>query len=328
MVLLWRSMNLKLGSARSCSTAADGRHLDLVDGGCGGFGGLDDGAVQPVGDLVGEGHLDLLKADGGQTLLVLVLGERAGDAAHVAAALGTVIRGEAILGDDVADADPAAWLKDAVDLGEHGRLVDRQVDHAVGDHHVDRGGGQGDLLDVALEEGDVAGAGLVSVAAGEGEHLLGHVQPVGMAGGTDPLGGQQHVDAATGAEVQHHLALAEVGDGGGIAATQAGQQRSLRQGVLVADGVEVGAEAGTLGPGDATGVAAGAVAATVGGLAAAAAAVGGLSAGGGLAGGRGVELADLLPQLLGVVGVGGAHGRSPWRPTTAARRRSASDRSE
>jgi hypothetical protein len=58
------------------------------------------------------------------------------------------------------------------------------------------GGREGDGLDVALEELDVGGAGLGRVAAGQGQHLLGHVEAVGLAGQPDSFGGQQHVDAA------------------------------------------------------------------------------------------------------------------------------------
>ena len=39
---------------------------------------------------------------------------------------------------------------------EHGRLVCGQIDHAVGDHDVDRGIGQRNVLDGALHELDVA----------------------------------------------------------------------------------------------------------------------------------------------------------------------------
>ena len=43
-----------------------------------------------------------------------------------------------VFGDDVADPDAPARLEDSRDLGQHGRLVDRQVDDAVGDHDIDR----------------------------------------------------------------------------------------------------------------------------------------------------------------------------------------------
>jgi hypothetical protein len=45
------------------------------------------------------------------------------------------------------------------------------------------------------------------------------------AGGSDPAGGQQHVDAAAGAEVKHDLAGAQVVDGEGVAAAEAGRDR-------------------------------------------------------------------------------------------------------
>ena len=39
--------------------------------------------------------------------------------------------------DDVCEVEAPAWLEHTVDLVEHASLVRRQVDHAVGDHHVD-----------------------------------------------------------------------------------------------------------------------------------------------------------------------------------------------
>ena len=89
-------------------------------------------------------------------------------------------RRELVLGDDVADPDPPTRLEHARDLGQHRRLVDREVDHAVRDHDVDRVGRQRDLLDHALEEvrrsSTPASRG---VAPREREHLVGHVQAVG-----------------------------------------------------------------------------------------------------------------------------------------------------
>ena len=98
----------------------------------------------------------------------------------------------------------------------------------------------------AFEELDVGGAGLGGVAAGEVEHLGGHVEPVDVAGRADPLGRQQHVDAAAGAEVEHGLAGVEVGDGGRVAAAEAGQRGGVGQ---VAEVVVVGgAPLGSSGP--------------------------------------------------------------------------------
>jgi hypothetical protein len=60
-------------------------------------------------------------------------------------------------------------------LAQHGVLVRPEVDHAVGDQDIGRVIGQGDLLDRALQEPDVLGAGLLPVALGRREHLVGHV---------------------------------------------------------------------------------------------------------------------------------------------------------
>ena len=118
---------------------------------------LHDRAVHPVGDLVRELDRDLLEPGRGEPGLVLADRERAGDAADVAAALRALGRRDPVLGDDVADAEPPAGAQDARDLGQHRRLVGREVDDAVRDHDVDGVRRQRDLLDHALEEVDVRG---------------------------------------------------------------------------------------------------------------------------------------------------------------------------
>ena len=65
-------------------------------------------------------------------------------------------------------------------------------------------------------------AGLGGVAARELEHLVGHVEADGLAGGADAAGGDEHVGAGARAEVEHDFAVVEVGDGGGDAAAEGG----------------------------------------------------------------------------------------------------------
>ena len=65
------------------------------------------------------------------------------------------------------------------------------------------------------------------VLAGEGEHLVGHVQAVRLARRADARGGEQHVDAAARAEVEDRLALVQFGDGGGVAAAERGERRGV-----------------------------------------------------------------------------------------------------
>jgi hypothetical protein len=136
-------------------------------------------------------------------------------------------------------------------------------------------------------------------------------------------------DAAARAEVQHHLAGAQLGDGGGVAAAEAGQHRGLGQGGTVGGGVELGGDAGLVL------VHAGAAVGAAAAVDRLAAATGG--AGGGQLGEPGVAGADLLAQghlldqavkegLVAAAGLlgGGAHGVPPWRSATAARRPRAS----
>ena len=67
-------------------------------------------------------------------------------------------------------------------------------------------------------------------------------RPIARPVGADAPGADEHVGARPGAEVEHRLALVQVGHRGGDAAPQRGRHRGLRctDGVLA--GVEVGAE--------------------------------------------------------------------------------------
>jgi len=105
---------------------------------------------------------------------------------------------EVVFGNDVGYAEAAAGFEDAEGLSEHGGLVGGQVDDAVGDDHVDTAVGQRDGFDLAFEELHIGHPSLGSVAAGQVEHLAGHVQFVRLAVGADPAAGQQNVDATAG----------------------------------------------------------------------------------------------------------------------------------
>src|ERR1039457_6458224 len=161
--------------------------------------------MHPVNDLVGGGDADAGEAGPSQAVPVFGEGQCPGDAPDVAAPFGAVGFGQVVFGEDVGDAEPAAGPEHAEAFGEDGGFVPGQVDHAVGDDHVDRLAGQRDRFDVSFDELDVGGVGLGGVVPGEVQHFLGHVQAVGLPGGADPAGGQQHVDAAAGTQVEYRL---------------------------------------------------------------------------------------------------------------------------
>ena len=81
---------------------------------------------------------------------------------------------------------------------------------------------------MAVQEPDVGYPGLNGVGLGQGEHVGAGVQSVSDAVRGDPSGGEQDVQAAAGAEVQHGLARLEAGHGHRVAAAEAGAQRRLR----------------------------------------------------------------------------------------------------
>ena len=183
--------------ARASSPAVDARHLDA----------------------------DVGEARGGELGAVVVLGERARDAArpqlHAPADGGRHLAPHHDVGNREAPAGP----QHAEGLAQHAVLVAGEVDHAVGDDHVHARAGQRDVLDLAAQELDVREPALRLVLLGEGQHLVGHVEPVGLAGGAHALRREQHVDAAAGAEVEHGLAGLQLRERRRIAAAERGGER-------------------------------------------------------------------------------------------------------
>jgi len=60
---------------------------------------------------------------------------------------------------------------------------------------------------------------LALVFAGQREHLVCHVQSIGLAGRPNSTCGEKHVDTCAGAQIKHHLAGLQLGERGGIAAS-------------------------------------------------------------------------------------------------------------
>ena len=94
---------------------------------------------------------------------------------------------------------------------QDGCLVGGEVDHAVRNHDVDRTCRQRDRFDRALEKDRVGRRRLRGVVSSEREHLVGHVEPVGVTRRADAFGGEDHVDSAAGAEVEHRFAFIDLG---------------------------------------------------------------------------------------------------------------------
>ena len=120
--------------------------------------------------------------------------------------------------------------------------------------------GNGICSIIPLRKCTLVDAGVARVALREGEHLVGHVDAVRDAGRADALCGQDHVDPAAGAEVEHGLALVQVGDRGRVAAAERGEGCGLRQLPALLGVVESFTEQGRLGLALATAAAAAAAA--------------------------------------------------------------------
>ena len=79
-----------------------------------------------------------------------------------------------------------------------------------------------------LRNSTLVSAGFALVFAGECEHFVGHVEPVGFAGGAYAASGEENVDAAAGAEIENSFAGVELGESSRVAAAERGENSFFR----------------------------------------------------------------------------------------------------
>lgn len=108
--------------------------------------------MHAVGNLMDQFDLDINESGAGKPGPVLADGQCARHSAGPTATASPIRSRQVVLGDDVGHAHAPTSAQDSIDRREHGRLVHRQIDHAVGDDHVNGLGRQRDVLDVALHE--------------------------------------------------------------------------------------------------------------------------------------------------------------------------------
>ena len=120
-------------------------------------------------------------------------------------------------------------LQDAERFPQHLVLVGGQVDDAIRNDHVHRIVRQGDRFDLALKELDILRPGRLLVLPGERQHLVGHVEPIGLACRTDTRADSRTSMPAARAQIKHRLAQSSVRRCGRVAAAQRGQHGGFRQ---------------------------------------------------------------------------------------------------
>ena len=189
-------------------------------------------------DAVRLGDLDVDEAGGGERALELVAGERAGDAAGPCGHVGAVaasMSGSAMTS-ETAKRPPGrrtrAASRSTASLSPERLMTQLEITTSTD------ASGSGTSSIVPLRNSTFAGARLGGVAAGELEHLVGHVQPDRAARRADPPRGDEHVGAGARAEVEHRLALVQVGDRGRHAAAERRLDRGLGRPVGLAGVVQ------------------------------------------------------------------------------------------
>src|SRR5262249_26313447 len=107
---------------------------------------------------------------------------------------------------NIGDSEAAARFENAKRLGEDAILVAGKINDAIRDDDVDGGVGQRDVFDRPFQKFHNCHAGIFLIFAGQRQHFVGHVETIGLTGGTNALRGENDVNSATGPEVEHDFA--------------------------------------------------------------------------------------------------------------------------
>ena len=150
---------------------------------------------------------------------------------------------------DIGNGKTAAGLQHAKRLAQDAVLVGGEVDDAVGDDDVDGVVRKRDILDLAFEELDVVSGHLALIFPRERQHLIRHVEPVGLACRAHPASRKKDIDSTTGPEIEHVLSRLEFGQCGRVAAAQGRQQCRFGKGFHLGLVVEIGCNGTDVGHG-------------------------------------------------------------------------------
>ena len=165
---------------------------------------------------------DLLEARRLEPGLVLALRERAGDAADVARRARPARRAVrwSSATTSLIPIRPPGLSTRAISVSTAALSTERLITQFEITTSTESAG-SGISSITPLRKCTFAHARLGGVAPREREHLVGHVQPVRGPGRPDALRREDHVDPAARAEIEHRLALAQVGHRGRVAAARA-----------------------------------------------------------------------------------------------------------
>src|SRR5277367_801157 len=169
---------------------------------------------------VGRLDLDIFKSGLLEFAAVFIFFERSGYAANPEQDTAANFGGDFAARYYVGDGEASAGLEHAEGFAQDLVFVGGKIDHAIRDDDIDAVVRERDVLDFAFQKLDVFDSGFAFVFVGEGEHLVGHIEAVGFAGGSDSPGGEQHVDASARSEIENDFAGVQLGKRGGIAASE------------------------------------------------------------------------------------------------------------
>ena len=130
-------------------------------------------------------------------------------------------------GHNIGNRKAAARLQHAKGFPQYTVFVGGKVDHTIRDNDVHRVVGQRNMLDLAPQELDVLRARFALVLIGQRQHLVRHIETIGLAGGPDPLRRKQNIHAAARAEIEDHFPGIQFRQRRWISATERGEQGLL-----------------------------------------------------------------------------------------------------
>jgi hypothetical protein len=139
--------------------------------------------------------LDLLESRRRQLVFVIILIQRAGNAAYPGQNIFPNLGQDLAAGHHVGNGEPASRLKNSIGLAQNSVFVRREIDNAVRYDDVDRVIRQRNVFDLAFQKFDIFNSRLALVLVCESDHFIGHIQTISFAGWANTPRREQDINA-------------------------------------------------------------------------------------------------------------------------------------
>ncbi len=171
-----------------------------------------------VGSAVNNFHV--LESGLQQLFTIGLDAQGSGNAADISGKAGSNRFGQLGFERDVAYGEASAGLQNPDNLSKNSGLIRREIDDAVGDDAIHGFIRKRQVVDLSEIKLNIEVAAFLGVGFGPLDHGRSHVNADGLPRRPNLPGGQKHVEAAAGPEIDDHFAGAKVGRSRRVAAGQ------------------------------------------------------------------------------------------------------------